>query len=82
MKKTILVIVLLVVVAGVSGGGVYFWQKSILDKEKASLEKEITDLMYLDCRWVINELEILGAIPIIPSYLSPKGQFSATLTLI
>ena len=44
MKKTIFMILVAILIAGVSGGGVYFWQKSILDKEKAILTIELNDL--------------------------------------
>ena len=41
MKKTILIILTVVVVAGISGGGVYLWQKNTEKKEKNKLEKEL-----------------------------------------
>jgi len=44
MKKTISIILLVVITAGISGGGIYLWQKSIWDKEKAKLTSEINDL--------------------------------------
>jgi len=44
MKKTILIIITVSVVAGLSGGGVYLWQKSVWDKEKMNLTSELNAL--------------------------------------
>uniref|UniRef100_A0A7C4R5R6 Uncharacterized protein n=1 Tax=candidate division CPR3 bacterium TaxID=2268181 RepID=A0A7C4R5R6_UNCC3 len=46
MKKTILIIIGFVLVAGLSGGGVWYWQKGEWNKERSKLEKEIEDLKY------------------------------------
>ncbi|MDD5731521.1 MAG: hypothetical protein PHU42_01370 [Patescibacteria group bacterium] len=44
MKKIILTILLIIVVAGVSGGGVYLWQKGILNGGKAKVITEVSAL--------------------------------------
>lgn len=43
MKKTILIVLLIIVVAGVSGGGVYLWQKNKIKNDKKN-QQQITEL--------------------------------------
>ncbi|HRY60444.1 MAG TPA: hypothetical protein P5096_03620 [Patescibacteria group bacterium] len=44
MKKIFFIIFLIILAAGLSSYGVWYWQKSIFDKEKAMLQKAIDDL--------------------------------------
>jgi len=44
MKKIILTILFIIVVAGVSGGGVYLWQRGVSNKEKENLTSELNTL--------------------------------------
>lgn len=44
MKKIILIILFIIFIAGLSGGGVWYWQKNIWDKEKAQLTNELYNL--------------------------------------
>jgi hypothetical protein len=44
MKKVILIILGILLVAGVAGGGVWYWQKSVWEKERAELTNELNNL--------------------------------------
>ena len=74
MKKTILVIVLLVVVAGVSGGGVYLWQKSKKTSPTSALTSQTNLKTYTNEKYSyqLNYPDNVGLA--VPGMISPPAD--------